>query len=579
MTVDPAALLSSADCSMSGLSSTGCYNGIQYHCLYNITHSLAWSPWYPKNCTSPLQINLKSAYEGSPCSIEGSTECVNDITYQCVYFTTEALTWNQYFTGACNGTTLPIPPQILPAGVAPCFPLYQPGTTYTGGTIVSLNSTNYQSKYYTTSSPTQSTDWTSLGPCDATSLTPRYWANWAGYSRPQNNLDKLDLSGFSAINYAFLKPLPDGSVTSFDAYADGIHIPVLNGAVRMKYPNLRTMVSVGGWSGSKDFSTIAGNAAARDTFVKAVRGYIDSNGFDGVDIDWEYPRGKGLECNTVSGEDPVNYLKLLQALRGELGSKRAISLAVSVDVSRYVVNGTNYLPLYAKYVSYFQVMAYDFYGSWSPYTDWNSNLNAPSKKDPSQPKANGPVYSISSAIKTYMALKIPKKQIVVGLSFYGRSWQVSPNPPLNGLYQPCAGVKQSSGECAPIIGDVLDVMTYPDACGNQAHSTVWMYMNLRGDSRSGNAGFTQLNAPLAGGPSTASNGWTRRYFKYAEGATLYHPSYRGAPTVIMYDDPTSIKAKAGWAKKQGLGGVMAWEIDQDYMGEMIGALRNGWAGK
>ncbi|ORY37254.1 glycoside hydrolase [Rhizoclosmatium globosum] len=528
MTVDPAALLSSADCSMSGLSSTGCYNGIQYHCLYNITHSLAWSPWYPKNCTSPLQINLKSAYQGSPCSIEGSTECVNDITYQCVYFTTEALTWNQYFTGACNGTTLPIPPQILPAGVAPCFPLYQPGTTYTGGTIVSLNSTNYQSKYYTTSSPTQSTDWTSLGPCDATSLTPRpfttpgvvgYWANWAGYSRPQNNLDKLDLSGFSAINYAFLKPLPDGSVTSFDAYADGIHIPVLNGAVRMKYPNLRTMVSVGGWSGSKDFSTIAGNAAARDTFVKAVRGYIDSNGFDGVDIDWEYPRGKGLECNTVSGEDP------------------AISLAVSVDVSRYVVNGTNYLPLYAKYVSYFQVMAYDFYGILDPgaHTQTGTQTKRAFQKDPSQPKANGPVYSISSAIKTYMALKIPKKQIV-----------------------PCAGVKQSSGACAPIIGDVLDVMTYPDACGNQAHSTVWI---------SGNAGFTQLNAPLAGGPSTASNGWMRRYFKYAEGATLFHPSYRGAPTVIMYDDPTSIKAKAGWAK------------NQDYMGEMIGALRNGWTGK
>ncbi|KAJ3027036.1 UNVERIFIED_CONTAM: hypothetical protein HDU68_004614 [Siphonaria sp. JEL0065] len=404
-----------------------------------------------------------------------------------------------------------------------------------------------------------------------------YWTQWSAYSRPQNSIEKLDFSGFSAINYAFLKPLPDGSLVSFDAYADSLHIPTLNGPVRVKYPKLRTMISIGGWSGSAPFSTIAASSGAIRTFVKSVHHYLDMNGFDGVDIDWEYPAGGGLLCNVVSPNDAVNFLALLRELRTELGPDRAISLALGVKPSRYSVAGKNYILQYAKYVNYFQIMSYDFYGSWSPYTDFNSALFSPTSNDPQRPMANGyRYYSISKGMAAYSKLGVSKSKLVVGLAFYGRSWQVQPNPNLSGLFQKCQGTAASNETCAPIIGDVLDISTYPDACGGQHHSTVWMYMNLRGDARSGNAAYIQPNAPLANGPTSASNGWTRKYFKFAESPTLFHPSYRGAPTFISYDDPVSIKAKSMWVKKNGYKGVMIWEIDQDYQGEMVNALRAGW---
>ncbi|KAI8607872.1 glycoside hydrolase superfamily, partial [Chytriomyces sp. MP71] len=404
-----------------------------------------------------------------------------------------------------------------------------------------------------------------------------YWANWAAYSRPQNNINLLDLSGFSAVNYAFLNALADGSLKGFDDFADGKHIPELNGAVRNKYPNLRTTISIGGWSGSRYFSTIASNPVTIQTFVKNVHAYLDTNGFDAVDIDWEHPGGGGLTCNTVDPQDAKNYANLLKALRTELGPTRAISIAASADITHYIVDGVNYVTEYAKYINYFQVMTYDFYGSWSASTDFNSPLNAPGTSDPQQPATNsknGTQFSIASAMQAFLAAGVPKSQLVPGLAFYGRSWQVSSSPPNNGLYQPCAGPKQTGSDaCVPIIGDALDVATFPDACGASYHSTVWMYSNLRG---LGGGSLTQSAPPLATGPTTASNGWVRQYFNFAETPTLYHPSYNGQPTFISYDDPQSIKAKSTWSKAQGFAGVMVWELDEDYQGEMVGALRAGW---
>ncbi|KAJ3076627.1 hypothetical protein HDU98_001636 [Podochytrium sp. JEL0797] len=592
LAVSPPDLLSGSACAQLG--NLACTNDTIYHCTVGIKKTLSWAPWYSHNCNSTAIINLdiKVATQGGVCTVEGATDCTNGITYQCAYFNAGQLTWDQYFVGGCattasSSSSAPLPTMAATSSTPPCYPPFQTGVAYSKGAIMSKNGVNYQAKFYTTNDPTTSTDWKSFGTCNTASLKPRpysgkpgiigYYTNWADYSRLQNNIAKLDLSGFSAINYAFLKPLADGTLVSFDAFSDGVRIPQLNGAVRIKYPNLRTIISIGGWSGSTHFSTIAASAGTIQTFVKGVHAYLDQNGFDGVDLDWEYPKGKGLSCNTVSPNDPVNFLNLLKALRSELGPTRIISMAVSADISRYAIGGTNYMPQYAKYVSYIMVMTYDFYGSWNPFTDFNSPLSSPGSKDPKQPTANGIQYTIAKSLSIYTKAGVKKQQLVAGLAFYGRSWQVKPNPPLNGLYQLCAGALQpGSKACVPIVGDVLDVTTYPDACGGLEHSSVWMYMNLRGDTRSGNAAFIQPNAPLANGALKGSNGWKRVFYPFAQTPTLYHPSYRGAPTFISYDDPQSIKAKSLWSKKAGLGGIMAWEIDQDFQGEMLGALKAGW---
>ncbi|KAI8615502.1 glycosyl hydrolases family 18-domain-containing protein [Chytriomyces sp. MP71] len=397
-----------------------------------------------------------------------------------------------------------------------------------------------------------------------------YWTQWSIYSRKQNGLTSLDLSGVTALNYAFVNTDATGALVSFDAYADGLNIPILNGAIRLKYPKLRSIISIGGWSGSRHFSTIAASTSLRESFAKNVHTYLDTNGFDGVDIDWEYPGGGGVTCNDMNLNDAANFALLLAALRKELGSKRSISISVSPLVSRYSANGVSYVPKYLKYANYLQVMTYDFYGSWDSFSDFNSPLTEPSANaSQSQPPENYASYkkslSHTIAINDFIKAGAPASKLTNGLAFYGRAWAVQ-SAKHNGLFQLCVG-GSSTKACPAITGDYLDATAWTDACGYTSHAATWMYLNLRG------ASTQQTNAPLTSGPTTASSGWTRKYFGFAQSPTLYHADTK---TFISYDDPVSIQAKAAWAKKKGLGGTMIWEISQDFEGELIRAVKVGW---
>ncbi|KAJ3002160.1 UNVERIFIED_CONTAM: hypothetical protein HDU68_006419, partial [Siphonaria sp. JEL0065] len=289
----------------------------------------------------------------------------------------------------------------------------------------------------------------------------------------------------------------------------------------------------------------------------------------------EYPGGGGVTCNSASPDDAKNFAILLAALRTELGPRRSISIAVSAETDHYISGGVNYIPQYVKYVNYISVMTYDFYGSWVPNSDFNSPLDLPKASDPQQPAANNVGYNghgitQMSAMRNWLAAGAPATQLTNGLAFYGRSWSVQSSAN-NGLYQLCTG-SVNGGSCAGVVGDYLDAQSWCDPCGSCYNSGVWMYNNLRGQA---NSNGQQTSAPLAN-KDTASNGWTRKYFDFAASPTLYTSNYLNRPTFISYDDPQSIQVKAAWAKAQGFGGTMIWEISQDYNNEMINAVYAGW---
>ncbi|KAJ3066574.1 hypothetical protein HDU99_003809, partial [Rhizoclosmatium hyalinum] len=311
---------------------------------------------------------------------------------------------------------------------------------YNTGDLVSYNGQNWVVGYQGAAGPPNAAaggGWTLQGPCNGSFkhkpfTTPGvigYWTQWSMYSRRQNAIDQLDLTGFTGINYAFVNALADGSLASFDSNADLNYMRKF-AALRYKYPNLKTVVSIGGWSGSRYFSSIAKSAATIQTFVKNVHTFLDTEGFDGVDIDWEYPGGGGLTCNAVDPADVSNFVNLLAALRAELGPDRTISLAVSAEVEHYVDGNTkvNRIPDILKYVSYIQIMSYDFYGSWDSYSDFNSPLFSPRSgtSDPVEPPSNNVGYSqplsISAAVNAWIGAGAKPSQLTSGLAFYGRSW-------------------------------------------------------------------------------------------------------------------------------------------------------------
>ena len=66
----------------------------------------------------------------------------------------------------------------------------------------------------------------------------------------------------------------------------------------------KVMASLGGWSMSKHFPEVMANASLRARFIEDCVKLIDM-GFDGIDIDWEYPGNFGM--NIFAHDPHENY--------------------------------------------------------------------------------------------------------------------------------------------------------------------------------------------------------------------------------------------------------------------------------
>lgn len=93
----------------------------------------------------------------------------------------------------------------------------------------------------------------------------------------------------------------------------------------------KALVSVGGWTGSRFFSKHMSTSARRTQFANQLVQFTWKYGFDGIDLDWEYPNAAGIGCNSPSSADSGRYLQFLPVLRQKLGKTRLITAAVSVN--------------------------------------------------------------------------------------------------------------------------------------------------------------------------------------------------------------------------------------------------------
>jgi chitinase len=74
-----------------------------------------------------------------------------------------------------------------------------------------------------------------------------------------------------------------------DPNSDVTSIQTFN-ALKKINPKLKTLVAIGGWNeGSARFSLVASDPQKRGVFAKSARDFVQKYGFDGLDVDWEYP--------------------------------------------------------------------------------------------------------------------------------------------------------------------------------------------------------------------------------------------------------------------------------------------------
>jgi chitinase len=259
--------------------------------------------------------------------------------------------------------------------------------------------------------------------------------------------------------------------------------------LKAKYPNLKILLSIGGWTYSKYFSPMAASASSRQTFVSScINMFIDGNLpeengfggngsaagiFDGFDIDWEYPNSSaGHLGNITSPSDTADYTALLGEFRSELntagtanGKTYSLSAALPAGQNNIAEIQTNQI---AQYLTFGDVMTYDMYGAWNATgpTDEADPLYAnPNSPEPVVAPGNQ-TYSINNAIQAYTAGDsaygitggFPANKLTLGVPFYYRGWTGVPAGSNHGLYQTASG--PSPGET--LSGDVPGVAFYKE---------------------------------------------------------------------------------------------------------------------
>jgi chitinase len=276
--------------------------------------------------------------------------------------------------------------------------------------------------------------------------------------------------------------------------------------LKAKYPNLKILLSIGGWTYSKYFSEAAATSASRQKFVSScismfINGDLPTdsdygfpyggNGsaagiFDGFDIDWEYPGSTdGHLGNITSPNDTADYTALLQEFRTELntagtanGKTYYLSAALPAGQNNITKIQTNQI---GQYLTFGDVMTYDMYGAW--------NATGPAdEQDPLYANPNSPetkvapgneTYSIDNSMKAWTvgdsAYSIPggfpANKLTLGVPFYYRGWTGVSAGSNHGLYQSATG--PSAGQTDS--GDVPGIAMYKELNGivNNASDTYW----------------------------------------------------------------------------------------------------------
>ena len=126
-------------------------------------------------------------------------------------------------------------------------------------------------------------------------------------------------------------------------------------------PGLQTWISVGGWAMNDPgptngtFSALANSTTYQDQFATSLITFMNEYGFDGVDIDWEYPVAPERAGNP---EDLQTYVSWLQNLKTALGDD--YGLTITIPSSYWYMRNFNITAL-IDIVDWFNVMTYDLH--------------------------------------------------------------------------------------------------------------------------------------------------------------------------------------------------------------------------
>ncbi|KAG6817892.1 hypothetical protein H0H87_001724 [Tephrocybe sp. NHM501043] len=387
-------------------------------------------------------------------------------------------------------------------------------------------------------------------PAASNKVATTWFAGW--HSTTGFALSNVTWAKYTHLTYAFAETTAD--VHTLDM--SGSNPDLLPKFVSEAHKHgVKALVSIGGWTGSRFYSSNVATAAKRAAFVKTVSQFAKKYSLDGVDFDWEYPNNQGIGCNAISSTDTVNFLSFLQLLRADPVGKSLILTAATAIAPFMNADGvpSSNVAGFAKVLNFIAVMNYDIWGPWSPTVGPNAPL-----KDSCATSANQ-AGSATTAVAKWTAAGIPHNQLLLGVPAYGHSFRVRKAQAFTSGSATTLTSYPQFDSSAPPVGDSWDDAAGVDVCGNtQAQGGVINFWGLIAN------GFLNKDGSVKSGIVSA-------YDTCSETPYVYNPK---TEVMVSYDNVKSFAAKGTFIKEKALAGFAMWEAGGDYDNILINSIRH-----
>ncbi|GEM_PF-373962 len=311
------------------------------------------------------------------------------------------------------------------------------------------------------------------------------------------NASRIPYNQLTHIAHSFIVPNADGSL--------GIPANFIEPALISKAhaAGVKVVISTGGGGTYTQYSSMANNASSRGTFEDNMVNFIKTNGYDGIDIDYEGPE---------NATDTANYTLLMSELRAKFNAAQPAGqpwlITAAVGGSNYSGQWIDYASI-LPYVDYFNLMNYEMGGSWNDHMSHNAPLYAGTDPYPDLNCAAAVDYIVTTR-------GVPASKVIFGTPFYGYEYTNIEN-----LYDAC-----------------------PGTCG----AANVLYLDYK---------------VIATTYMTAGSGWT---YHWDAGSLVPYLTKDAGAGIITFDDVTSIADKVSYAiTTRNLAGVMMWDLNADYI--------------
>ncbi|OXA59868.1 putative chitinase 3 [Folsomia candida] len=389
----------------------------------------------------------------------------------------------------------------------------------------------------TTSKPSTSTSWewkppiittTTIHPIevpDSDFLVVCYFTNWAWYRQGIGKYKPEDIDynlcthiayGFAVLNPSTLE------IRTHDSWADTDN-QFYTQVTDLKSKGKKVVIAIGGWNDSlgDKYSRLVRDAAARRKFIKNVIEFIQKYNFDGLDLDWEYPKCWQTDCKLGPADDKENFATFARELK-EAFTPHGYLLSSAVSPSKTIIDEGYDVPIISQYLDWIAVMTYDYHGQWDKKTGHVAPMYNHEESD-------NFYFNSNYTINYWISKGAPKKKLVMGMPMYGQSFTLT-QASNHGLNAPSTGGGQA-GEFTRAQG----FLAYYEIC-----------------------------------KSIKGQGWT--VVRDDTGAIGPY-AYKGDQWV-SFDDVDMIRKKSQYVKDMGIGGAMIWALDLDDFRNVCGCEKH-----